>query len=59
MVLTYPIRQRIRFVTLDRVSATGTGNGTIGLSFSKTELRDPFVVDNIEPDVRRGGGDML
>ncbi len=47
--------QSIRFVTLERISASGSGPGAVGLTLSKTDISDPYVVDNIEPDVRGGG----
>ena len=45
-------------MTLDRVSPFGAGNGSVGVSFSKSDLHEPFVIDSIEPDVsvEAGGG---
>jgi hypothetical protein len=48
--------QRIWFVQLERVSASGSGPGGVGLSLSKADISDPFVVNDIEPDVCVCGG---
>ncbi len=51
-------------MTLERLSPSGMGNGTVGVSFSKSELDELFVINGIEPDVRgeegsRGEGEWV